>query len=702
MNTARSVTGLVLVATMLARSIPAQDVVYPGSTPQGDILRGQGQFLKGMAWYELNAARARELDVKTARELDQWNREVYEAYQRELAASAARRRSVRNERLADAKRRVAEREQRLRTRPTVEDIQGGDALNALLVDLSDPGLSESAWRYAKVPLPESLAIPRLIFQFAPRRGDKASQSLTRSLIALGRLDVEGRWTAYLAIDELARERLAYDRAYARVKAQSLEGKLTLGAILELDKAVEALDARARTAVPTARNFRAAAIQAVDGIKKAAGMFDASTIGFAQEMIADTHTHRAQTVGELLAFMRKYRLLFAPADKRPEDAEQYLRLYRLLRQQKDLFGNATSAPPVEPPIAGEWVPLFNGRDLAGWEAFQHGRPVRPGTNLVADRGELFCPASTNGRLQTAAVFPGFVLKLEYLFPEGGTVSELGSGIALIPENLDAAFQVEGTATVGHLEYQLRPGQSGGLAIAWQPMALPRRAEVERPAGQWNEVEIRYEGSKLTFGLNGTVVNQVGLEQHWPCHIALLAQQSDVRFRNLRIIPANSGPVRGLAAIEVGPGVGRDASLPPDGSLFRLVNAKTGQALDVKDGATRAGAALVQSTVSDGESQLWTLRSSVGAMVIINAHSGHSINIPRKSNLNRQPLIQWTVAEGQSNQCWTFHKDGAGFRIASRQNGLVIAVTEKTDADGPIVQRFPKGGDEELWRVVPVRP
>ncbi len=167
-----SATALLIALTMSSFSIRAQDVVLPGSTVEGDILRGQGQFLKGMAWYELNAARARELDAKTSRELDQWNREVYEAYQRELAASAARRRSVRNERLADAKRRLAEREQRLRTKPTLDDVQSGDALNALLLDLSDPSISESAWRYAKVPLPESLSIPRLIFQFAPRRGTR--------------------------------------------------------------------------------------------------------------------------------------------------------------------------------------------------------------------------------------------------------------------------------------------------------------------------------------------------------------------------------------------------------------------------------------------------------------------------------------------------------------------------------------------------
>jgi hypothetical protein len=44
---------IVLVACCLtlptARPAFSQDVVYPGSTVQGDILRGQGQFLKGMA-----------------------------------------------------------------------------------------------------------------------------------------------------------------------------------------------------------------------------------------------------------------------------------------------------------------------------------------------------------------------------------------------------------------------------------------------------------------------------------------------------------------------------------------------------------------------------------------------------------------------------------------------------------------------------
>ncbi len=166
-------------------------------------------------------------------------------------------------------------------------------------------------------------------------------------------------------------------------------------------------------------------------------------------------------------------------------------------------------------------------------------------------------------------------------------------------------------------------------------------------------------------------------------------------HLRIIPSKSGSVTaGIHADSP-----RDAS-PPAGITFRLVNVKTGKALDVTDGSTTAGAALVQSPVSNRPSQLWTVRSAQGSLLIVNAHSGHSINIPRKSSLNRLPLIQWTVADGAPNQSWIFHRDGQAFRIASRWNNLLIAASDKPDANGPVVQLFPRGGDEELWQVVSV--
>lgn len=169
----------------------------------------------------------------------------------------------------------------------------------------------------------------LFFRFAPRIGDRSSSSLQNHLISLGRLDPEKGWPSYLPEETLGKELRAYEAAYRDLLGRCEGGKLTLTAVASLD----ALRARVKTAVPTERGFRTAAERYVGELQQATRIFDASTIDFAQEMIRDTHEYKAQTVAELLAFMRKYRLLFASAEARPEDGETYRVLHGLLRQQK---------------------------------------------------------------------------------------------------------------------------------------------------------------------------------------------------------------------------------------------------------------------------------------------------------------------------------------------------------------------------------
>src|SRR4051812_20005280 len=94
-----------------------------GVTAQGDALRGDGRFLRGMAWYELGEARARalEADAVTA-----WNRAVQADYQRDLlekAGRAAARRALRNEREEEAARRLDAMRRRWRENPTAEDLR---------------------------------------------------------------------------------------------------------------------------------------------------------------------------------------------------------------------------------------------------------------------------------------------------------------------------------------------------------------------------------------------------------------------------------------------------------------------------------------------------------------------------------------------------------------------------------------------------
>ncbi len=331
--------------------------VGPGSTVDGDQARGMGVFLQGAAWYELNAAKANELNTRAMIGLEKWNQQVYAAYQQEQASRIAQQRNLTKAQAEKAARDRAAREEQLRTSPTSDQVVKGEALNALLIDLSDPKITETSWRLAKVDLPPGVGIKPLVFRFAPKPGAKGNQELSRGVIALARLDTEGRWPGVLEGKALAPERLNYEAAYRAVRDESLAGKLSLDSILRMDGAIEALKAKAKTSVPTERGFRDVAIRFVGDLAQATSFFDADTMDYAREIINDTQRHEAGTVGELLAFMRKYRLMFASAEKSPNGGEMYRTLYGLMGKQKEKLGmrDVVATRPVKGRPTDKFVP-----------------------------------------------------------------------------------------------------------------------------------------------------------------------------------------------------------------------------------------------------------------------------------------------------------------------------------------------------------
>jgi hypothetical protein len=156
---AASTLGVILIIGGTARA--QVHAVGPGLTVAGDRLRGEGVYLQGLGWYELNAARARERDAETEKMLYDWNWQLYNDYMRERDAEIGRKANLTKAQADAAQRQHDERELRLRTNPTDDDIRRGDALNAMLADLSDPSIAESSWRLAQVPLPDDLSIKNL-------------------------------------------------------------------------------------------------------------------------------------------------------------------------------------------------------------------------------------------------------------------------------------------------------------------------------------------------------------------------------------------------------------------------------------------------------------------------------------------------------------------------------------------------------------
>ena len=347
---------IMVVILMTSNQTPVQ------AQTQNDaaVLRGEGAFLRGAGSYNLNTAQATSINVDTVIRWKQDLRKI-EAERRDLHA---RNEAGKKLKIEDVKRRQQMRGQQLRANPTAEDIQTGEALNALLYDLTDPDITSAMWTSRVVELPKGMSVKDLIFRFTPFSGStNTSKALSRGVIALSLLDTTGdKWPTVMKQAALNKERIAYETTYAKLREQLLGDKLKLETLGELDRSLDSLKAKVQTEIPKDRGFRDEATKFVEDMKNSTRFFDAATVDYAKEILVDTKDNDARTVAELVGFMLKYRLQFASAERSPTGRVLYGQLYELMKQQTNMLGNPTAASNSEP-----WVQLFNGKDLKGWRS-----------------------------------------------------------------------------------------------------------------------------------------------------------------------------------------------------------------------------------------------------------------------------------------------------------------------------------------------
>ncbi|MET9730589.1 RICIN domain-containing protein [Streptomyces sp. NPDC006458] len=85
--------------------------------------------------------------------------------------------------------------------------------------------------------------------------------------------------------------------------------------------------------------------------------------------------------------------------------------------------------------------------------------------------------------------------------------------------------------------------------------------------------------------------------------------------------------------------------------KLINRNSGKCLDVADGSTADGAAVVQWTCGSQLNQQWKLTDLGGGYrQVVSRSSGKCLDIYGGSTDDGAPLVQWTCG-GQSNQQWT---------------------------------------------------
>ncbi len=152
---------------------------------------------------------------------------------------------------------------------------------------------------------------------------------------------------------------------------------------------------------------------------------------------------------------------------------------------------------------EWMPLFNGQDLMGWEAVDG-----PLESWKVEDGILFCSgAGGGGWLSTEEEYEDFELSLEFRVPEGGN-----SGVFLrAPHEGNPAFagmEIQVLDDYAAEYKEIQPHQFCG-SLYGVVAAEPR---VTKEAGQWQTMFIRCVGDSVQVTLNDTQVVDANLSEH----------------------------------------------------------------------------------------------------------------------------------------------------------------------------------------------
>ena len=196
---------------------------------------------------------------------------------------------------------------------------------------------------------------------------------------------------------------------------------------------------------------------------------------------------------------------------------------------------TSEPRPTDREQYDWVSLFNGTDLTGWNCFPVDAAGKSTVWSVRD-GVLVCAGSPVGYIQTSARYTSFVLELEWRFdPSRGAGN---SGVLLRVQPPDHVWPRS-------IEAQLESRSAGDI---WNIDEFPMKAEQsrtdgrrtakahptnEKPLGEWNSYSIVLDHGRLELRVNGELQNVATECAELAGTIALQSEGSHIEFRHIRL-------------------------------------------------------------------------------------------------------------------------------------------------------------------------
>jgi hypothetical protein len=333
---------LIVVCAVPGASARAQFFYPPGfggwgwggwggmSTIGGDVAHGMGIFAAGAGMYNQQSAVARSIDADTEM---RWN--TYWSNEQQVASSRLRARMVnRQQTTIEAQKAI---QQRIRENPTPTDIQNGNALNAILDEVTRPPIYFLALKGSKARIGGE-AVRNIPFQYAVAAITYSVHDLTR-----------GEPPRVLRGDAFTASREAVRTITDQLLTEAEErGELDPKTIQQAKERIRALRAKVEATIPAGTQDRRDADRHLKALMGLARMLDTPAL---EVLLAGVEKRPDTTLGELLAFMSSFNLRFGAA-RTSQQRVVYNQLFPLLAALRTEVQTAGTRAPSPAPSPGQ--------------------------------------------------------------------------------------------------------------------------------------------------------------------------------------------------------------------------------------------------------------------------------------------------------------------------------------------------------------
>jgi hypothetical protein len=196
-----------------------------------------------------------------------------------------------------------------------------------------------------------------------------------------------------------------------------------------------------------------------------------------------------------------------------------------RQKKDIDQNNLKND------GKETIQLFNGENLNNWVFQLRDQTVDPSTVFTVQNNVINISGNPFGYMRTKDSYSDYTLHLEWRWPAEAT----NSGIFI-------HAQLPDTIWLRCIECQLQSGNAGDFVCMSGADMTERSdkstrvvrkmaASSEKPAGEWNTMEVVCEGNTIEVTINGVLQNKGTGVSESEGHICLQSEGKDIEFRNV---------------------------------------------------------------------------------------------------------------------------------------------------------------------------